>query len=88
MFCVKCGKEVPNGNDTCINCGHKVGEPTDIKELTPEILRTFISKIVIHERSRKHAKDAEQDIDIYFAHIGNLNRFCTDGQATPTEITA
>ena len=61
---------------------------TDIKELTPEILRTFISKIVIHERSRKHAKDAEQDIDIYFAHIGNLNRFCTDGQATPTEITA
>ena len=23
---------------------------TDIRELTPEILRTFISKIVIHER--------------------------------------
>ena len=61
---------------------------TDIKELTPEILRTFISKIVIHERSRKHVKDAEQDIDIYFAHIGNLNRFCTDEHATPTEITA
>ena len=61
---------------------------TDIKELTPEILRTFISKIVIHERSRKHAKDAEQDIDIYFAHIGNLNRFCSNGQATPSEITA
>ena len=61
---------------------------TDIKELTPEILRTFVSKIVIHERSRKHVKDAEQDIDIYFAHIGNLNRFCTEGQASPTEITA
>lgn len=52
---------------------------TDIKELTPEILRTFVSKIVIHERSRKHAKDAEQDIDIYFTHIGNLNRFYSDG---------
>lgn len=52
---------------------------TDIKELTPEILRTFVSKIVIHERSRKHAKDAEQDIDIYFTHIGNLNRFYADG---------
>ena len=51
---------------------------TDIKELTPEILRTFVSKIVIHERSRKHAKDAEQDIDIYFTHIGNLNRFYAD----------
>ena len=61
---------------------------TDMKELTPEILRTFISKIVIHERNRKHVKDAEQDIDIYFAHIGNLNRFCTEGQASPTEITA
>ena len=61
---------------------------TDMKELTPEILRTFISKIVIHERSRKHVKEAEQDIDIYFTHIGNLNRFCTEGQATPTEITA
>ena len=61
---------------------------TDIKELTPEILRTFISKIVIHERSRKHAKDAEQDIDIYFAHIGNLNRFSFDRQIPPDEITA
>lgn len=27
MFCVKCGKEIPNGNETCANCGHKVGEP-------------------------------------------------------------
>ena len=61
---------------------------TDIKELTPEILRTFISKIVIHERSRKHVKDAEQDIDIYFTHIGNLNRFCSDGQSTQNQITA
>ena len=61
---------------------------TDIKELTPEILRTFISKIVIHERSRKHAKDAEQDIDIYFTHIGNLNRFSLDRQIPPNEITA
>ena len=61
---------------------------TDIKELTPEILRTFIRKIVIHERSRKHVKDAEQDIDIYFVHIGNLNRFSFDRQIPPDEITA
>lgn len=61
---------------------------TDMKELTPEILRTFISKIVIHERSRKHVKDAEQDIDIYFTHIGNLNRFCSNGQSAPNQITA
>ncbi len=61
---------------------------TDIKELTPEILRTFISKIVIHERSRKHVKDAEQDIDIYFTHIGNLTRFRFDRQIPPNEIIA
>ena len=51
---------------------------TDLKELTPEILRTFIRKIVIHERSKKHSKDAEQKIDIYFTHIGNFNRFETE----------
>ena len=45
---------------------------TDITELTPEILRTFISKIVIHERAKKHDKNALQQIDIYFRYIGNL----------------
>lgn len=45
---------------------------TDLQELTPEVLRTFIAKIVIHERSGKWAKDAEQQIDIYFRYIGNL----------------
>ena len=33
-------------------------------------------------------KDAEQDIDIYFAHIGNLNRFCSDGQSAQNQTTA
>ena len=61
---------------------------TDIRGLTPEVLRTFIRKIVIHERSRKHFKNAEQEIDIYFTHIGNLSRFCFDGQATQNETTA
>jgi hypothetical protein len=36
----------------------------------------------------KHVKDAEQDIDIYFAHIGNLNRFCSDGQSAQNQTTA
>ena len=43
-----------------------------ITELTPEILRTFISKIVVHERAVKHSKTAPQQIDIYFRYIGNL----------------
>ncbi len=44
-----------------------------IEELTPEILRTFISKIVIHERSEKHSRKATQQIDIYFTHIGMIS---------------
>ena len=43
-----------------------------ITELTPEILRTFISKIVVHERAVKHSKTAPQQVDIYFRYIGNL----------------
>ena len=43
---------------------------TDLQILPPEILRTFIDKIVIHERTEKWAKTAEQQIDIYFRYIG------------------
>ena len=43
---------------------------TDLQDLTPEILRTFIDKIVIHERTEKWAKTAEQQIDIYFRYVG------------------
>ncbi len=42
-------------------------------ENTHEIIRTFISKIVIHEKSAKHCKSATQQIDIYFTHIGMLH---------------
>lgn len=45
---------------------------TDLQVLTPEVLRTFIEKVVIHERSEKRSKSAEQQIDIYFRYIGNL----------------
>lgn len=43
---------------------------TDIKELTPEILREFIERIEIHERSVYRGKDATQQIDIYYSFIG------------------
>ena len=47
---------------------------THIKELTPEVLLTFVSKIVIHERGEKRSKSATQQIDIYFTHIGNAGQ--------------
>ena len=43
---------------------------TDLQELTAEVLRTFIAKIVIHERTNKWAKTSEQQIDIYFRYVG------------------
>ena len=44
----------------------------DLRELTPEVLRTFIEWIIIHERTAKHSKSATQQIDIYFRYIGQL----------------
>ena len=41
-------------------------------ELTPEVLRTLIERIIIHERTAKHSKTATQQIDIYFRYIGKL----------------
>ena len=45
---------------------------TDLRELTPEVLRTFIERIIIHKRTAKHSKTATQQIDIYFRYIGKL----------------
>lgn len=45
---------------------------TRIIELTPEILHTFVSKIVIHERRERFKQNTEQQIDIYFRYIGNI----------------
>ena len=45
---------------------------TDLQELTAEVLRTFVAKIVIHERTTKWAKTSEQQIDIYFRYLGCL----------------
>ena len=41
-----------------------------IQELMPEVPRTFISKIVVHGREKKHRQTSPQQIDIYFRYIG------------------
>ena len=43
-----------------------------VQELTPEVLRTFISKIVVHEREKKHSQTSPQQIEIYFRYIGTF----------------
>ena len=45
---------------------------TRITDLTSEILHTFVSKIVIHERRERFKQNPEQQIDIYFRYIGNV----------------
>lgn len=42
-----------------------------IEELTPEILRTFVSKITIHENDKDNPK-AKYEIDIFLTHIGKF----------------
>ena len=46
---------------------------SQIEELTSEILRTFIQKITIGERSKKHSRNAVQEINIYYRDVGLLD---------------
>ena len=43
---------------------------TDITKLTPELLRLFIQKIVVHEKSVKYSKYSEQTVEIHYTDIG------------------
>ena len=53
---------------------------TDITELTPELLRLFIEKIVVHEKEVKWSKHAPQTVEIYYNGIG-----CVDNQQQDME---
>ena len=43
---------------------------TDIRELTPEPLRLFIRKIVVHEKDVKWGKHARPTVEIHYNDIG------------------
>ncbi len=53
---------------------------TGITELTPELLRLFIEKIVVHEKEVKWSKHAPQTVEIYYNGIG-----CVDSQQQDME---
>ena len=46
---------------------------TEIPELTPEILRLFIQRIEVGERSEKHSRTAEQEIRIIYRDVGVMD---------------
>ncbi len=45
-----------------------------ITELTPELLRLFIEKIVVHEKEVKWSKHAPQTVEIYYNGIGFIDK--------------
>ncbi|TEB08595.1 hypothetical protein Psch_02160 [Pelotomaculum schinkii] len=46
---------------------------TEIRELTPEILRLFISRIEVGERGEKYSRTAEQSIRIVYRDVGVMD---------------
>ena len=60
-------RETVNGTDGFID---KAKRYTDITKLTPELLRLFIEKIVVHEKEVKWSKHAPQTVEIYYNGIG------------------
>jgi DNA invertase Pin-like site-specific DNA recombinase len=51
----------------------KAGQYRDIPELTPEILRLFIGKIIVGEKDKKYSRTASQEIRIYYRDIGLMD---------------
>ena len=60
-------RETVNGTDGFLD---KAKRYTDITELTPELLRLFIERIVVHEKEVKWSKHAPQTVEIYYNGIG------------------
>ncbi len=60
-------RETVSGTDSFLDRAKRY---TDITELTPELLRLFIEKIVVHEKEVKWSKHAPQTVEIYYNGIG------------------
>ncbi len=69
-------QEISTGKDTMLNADSfmaVVDRYTDIQKLTPEIVREFIDRIVVHERSEPYKKkNYTQQVDVYFNFVGRL----------------
>ena len=60
-------RETVNETDSFLD---KAKRYTDITELTPELLRLFIERIVVHEKEVKWSKHTPQTVEIYYNGIG------------------
>ena len=64
-------RETVSGTDGFLD---KAKRFMDITELTPELLRLFIEKIVVHEKEVKWSKHAPQTVEIYYNGIGFIDK--------------
>ena len=56
---------------------------TTIDELTPELLRLFIQRIEVGERSKKHSRSAGQSVRIVYRDIGGMDCPMQEGELAP-----
>ena len=76
---IQCLRETVSGTDSFLD---KAKRYTDITELTPELLRLFIEKIVVHEKEVKWSKHAPQTVEIYYNGIGYVGSGQQDVEET------
>ena len=72
-------RETAIGTDSFLD---KAKRYTDITELTPELLRLFIEKIVVHEKEVKWSKHAPQTVEIHYNGIGYVGSGQLDVEET------
>lgn len=72
-------REQVSGSDHFISLAKRY---TDIQELTPELLRLFIQKIVVHEKNVKWSKHAPQTVEIHYNDIGYVALTPSEDQST------
>ena len=56
---------------------------TAIDELTPELLRLFIQRIEVGERTEKYSRSSHQSIRIVYRDIGTVDSAMEQGEAQP-----
>ena len=61
----------------------KAKQYTAIDELTPELLRLFIQRIEVGERTEKYSRSSHQSIRIVYRDIGTVDRAMVQGEAQP-----
>ena len=61
---------------------------TAIDELTPELLRLFIQRIEVGERSKKYSRNAAQSIRIIYRDIGSMDRPMEPRVLQPSDASA